>query len=412
MIIITRENIIPYIKERLPEFDDTLPVEISCVGEGTPEEDGDGYVNHIFRVRTEKIAFVLKQGLEKARMSGLPMEMSRVQLEYDCMCIRYSIMPEYTPYPIFYDPANNLFVMENVSHLKVARFQFNKNVMFERFGYMCGTCAAINEFYTSEYYLDREDFRNLVCRFMNTRMRKIMEDKMFLDRFDTPFEDALGDDFQEFAELFTNDSRYTTELFKLRRSYMSRTDALIHSDYHTSNVLVSQDEMKVIDMEFSFMGPFGYDIGYMAGNLISQYCAACFKPFPSEEERNEYKAYLLATIKHMYYSYFITFTDCWNEDSKPRYKNQYGLRRSIMDEMMVESVGYASMVNWFRTVSAIPYPDFDVIEDLNLRRQAETLSLLIDWQIMFQRYSYQSVDDLIDTILYVEKEFHRVKNEK
>jgi 5-methylthioribose kinase len=247
---------------------------------------------------------------------------------------------------------------------------------------------------------------------MNTRMRKIMEDGMFLDRFNEPFENALGEEFQDFAELFSRDSRYVTELYKLRRSYMSRSDALIHADYHTSNVLVSQDAMKVIDMEFSFMGPFGYDIGYMAGNLISQYCAACFKPFPTEEERDEYKAYLLATIKHMYYTYFLTFTDCWNEDCKARYKNQYGLRLSIMDDMMVESVGYASMVNWFRTVSTIPYPDFDVIKDLSAKRQAETLSLLIDWQIMFQRYTYKSVDDLIDTILYVEKEFHRVKNKK
>ena len=412
MIIISKENIIPYIKEHIPEFDDTLPAEVTCVGEGTPEEDGDGYVNHIYRIRTKKDAYVLKQGLKKARVSAMDMEMSRIQLEYDCMCIRYSIMPEYTPYPIFYDPANNLFVMENVSDLKVARFQFNKNVTFERFGYMCGQCAAINEFYTSEYYLDRESYRNLICRFMNTRMRKVMEDGMFLDRFNEPFENALGEEFQDFAELFSRDSRYVTELYKLRRSYMSRADALIHADYHTSNVLVSQDAMKVIDMEFSFMGPFGYDIGYMAGNLISQYCAACFKPFPTEEERDEYKAYLLATIKHMYYTYFLTFTDCWNEDCKARYKNQYGLRRSIMDDMMVESVGYASMVNWFRTVSTIPYPDFDVIEDLSAKRQAETLSLLIDWQIMFQRYTYKSVDDLVDTILYVEKEFHRIKNQK
>ena len=146
MIIISRENIIAYIKEHIPEFDDTLPAEITCVGEGTPEEDGDGYVNHIYRVRTKKDAYVLKQGLEHARVSDLTMEMSRIKLEYDCLCIRYSLMPEYTPCPILYDPANNLLIMENVSELKVARFQFNKNVIFERFGFMCGRCAASDDF--------------------------------------------------------------------------------------------------------------------------------------------------------------------------------------------------------------------------------------------------------------------------
>ena len=47
MIKITKENIIPYLKAHMPDFDDSLPVQISMVGEGTEEEDGDGYVNYI-----------------------------------------------------------------------------------------------------------------------------------------------------------------------------------------------------------------------------------------------------------------------------------------------------------------------------------------------------------------------------
>ena len=100
------------------------------------------------------------------------------------------------------------------------------------------------------------------------------------------------------------------------------------------------------------------------------------------------------------------------QDSKPRYRNQTGLRRSIQDDVMVDSVGYASMVNWFRSASTIPYPDFDVIEDPAAKRCAVTLSLLIDWQIMFQRYGYQSVDDLIDTILFVERHFYKMLKKK
>ncbi len=405
MFVLSKDNIIEYLKKHMPDFDDSLPAEISQVGEGTEEEDGDGYVNHIFRIRTGKEALAVKQGLPLARISQMPMDICRNKLEYDAMRIRYSIVPEYTPALKFHDPENNIFVMEDVSHLSISRFQFNKNVMFENFGRMCGECAARTEFYTSEYFLDRSRYRELMYRFDNTPMRRIMEDGMFLDMFQEPIEDRLGPEFAHFAELFSRDSRYVTELFKLRRSYMSHADALIHADYHTSNILASDDEMKVIDMEFSFMGPFGYDIGYLTGNLISQYCAACFKPFACAEERSTFKAYLLATIKRLYYTYFLTFTNCWNEDCKLRYKDQNGLRRSIMDEVMVDSVGYASMVNWFRSASVISYPDFDVIEDIEARRHAVTLSLMIDWQIMFARYQYRSVDDLIDTILYVENNY-------
>ena len=189
---------------------------------------------------------------------------------------------------------------------------------------------------------------------------------------------------------------------------MSHPDALIHADMHTSNIFVSEEQMKVIDMEFSFMGPFGYDLGFLTGNLISQYCAACFKPFPSEADRREYKAYLLATIKSLFRTYFRTFTECWNQDAKKRYQGEDGLRRSIFDEIMLEAPGYASMVNWFRCAGDVGYPDFDVIEDKEDKRHATTLSLLMDWQIMFQRYQYMTVDDLIDTILYVEEKYFKM----
>lgn len=407
MLIITKDNIVEYFKSHMEGFDPDTVTEISMIGEGSAEEDGDGYVNYIFRVHTTEKNYILKQGTETARVSEQKMEKYRNKLEYDAMKIHYAIMPDYVPQLYFYDEENNLFVTEDVSYLGISRFQFNKNVVFEDFGKLCGDYMARNEFYTSEYYLDRADYRKLMTKFENTPLRKIMEDGMFLDRFWVEkFDESLGEGFVDFADQLSNDEAYITELYKLRRSYMSHADALIHADLHTSNIFAADHEIKVIDYEFSFMGPFGYDLGYLTGNLISQYCAACFKDFPSEQDRLEYKAYLLATIKSLYRNYFMTFTACWNEDCKARYKGKTEFRRAIFNEIMIESPGYASMVNWFRAASPINYPDFDVIHDVIDRRLATTLSLLIDWEIMFGRYHYQCVDDLIDAILYVEKEFN------
>lgn len=406
MLEISKENIIEYLKKHMPEFDTSIPVTVTQIGEGTEEEDGDGYVNYIFRVFTEKEGYVLKQGRPLARVSQLPIALYRNKLEYDSIRIRAAIVPEYTPALKFYDEENNTFVMEDVSRLKISRFQFNKNVIFPDFGRQCGECMAKTEFYTSEYFLSREEYRKLQTKFENTELRKIMEDGMFLDIFGLDFDSSLGEEFKNFASQFSHDNRYVTELFKIRRSFMSHADALIHADMHTSNIFASEDEMKVIDMEFSFMGPFGYDLGYLTGNLISQYCAACFKPFASEDDRKEFKAYLLATIKNLFRVYFLTFTECWEKDAKKRYQRKDGLRRSIFEEVMLEAPGYASMVNWFRSVGEVDYPDFDVIENKEDKRHATTLSLLIDWQIMFQRYQYRTVDDLIDTILFVENNYY------
>lgn len=377
------------------------------IGEGTEEEDGDGYVNYIFRVRTEKEAYALKQGLALSRCSGTPMGVYRNKLEYDSMRIRYAIVPEYTPFLKFHDDENHIIVMEDVSYLGISRYEFNKNKIFPDYGRQCGECMAKTEFYTSEYYLGRDEYRKLQTKFENTELRRIMEDNIFMDMFGCEIERKLGAGFEDFCRQITTDNRYVTERMKLRRSFISHADALIHGDLHTSNIFASEDGMKVIDMEFSFMGPFGYDLGYLTGNLLSQYCAACFKPFSSESERREYKAYLLATIKSMFRTYFQTFTECWNQDAKQRYQGQDGLRRSIFDEIMRDAPGYASAVNWFRCAAEIDYPDFDVIKDLHDRKLAQTLSLLIDWQLAFQRYQFTSVDDLIDTVLFVEENYRK-----
>lgn len=404
MLHITKENIIPYLKEHMPDFDDTLPATITMVGEGSEEEDGDGYVNYIYRVRNAREALVVKQGTAVSRISGQEIALYRNRLEYDSMRIFHAIAPEYVPYLKFQDEENHVFVMEDVSDLKIVRFQLAKNVMFPKLGRQCGEYMAKTAFYTSEYYLSRHDYRKLQQRFENTELRKIMEDGMFLDHFGCPFDATLGESFWAFADRFERGD-YRTELFKLRRNFMSHADALIHADLHTSNLFADAERMKVIDMEFTFVGPFGYDLGYLAGNLLSQYCAACFKPFPSENERKTFKAYLLAMVKSLFETYVETFTLCWAKDAKARYKDQQGLLTSILDEVMHTAPGYASMVNWFRAVSDIPYPDFDVITDVEDRRNATVLSLMIDWALMFERYHYQSVDDLIDTVLSMEERF-------
>ena len=91
---------------------------------------------------------------------------------------------------------------------------------------------------------------------------------MFLDCFGCDVDYSLGNNFADFASQFSKDSRYRTELYKLRRKFMSHADGLIHADLHTSNILASRDKMKIIDMEFAFMGPFGYDLGYLVGNIL------------------------------------------------------------------------------------------------------------------------------------------------
>ena len=413
MIILDKNNIIPYLKERMPDIDFSGDVNITAIGDGSQsaEEAGDGYVNFIFIVRTKEHSFVVKQSREAARMSGGQMPLTRNHLEFDAMKVFNAIAPNYVPKVYFIDDENRVFVMEDASTegRMIARFQFNQNRTFPGFAKHCGQYMADTDFYTSELYLDTPDFRALTCRFMNAEMRPIMEDGLFINMFGTPYDSTLGEEFQAFAKSITEDPSYLTERHKMRHIYMTKAECLIHADLHTSNVFAGHDSLKVIDMEFTFCGPFSYDLGYLIGNLVSQYASACYREFPSEQERLEFKAYLLATMVELYETYVDRFTDNWVKYGKSIYQDVPGLMDAFRQNILFEMPGFASIVNWFRIAGEIPYPDFDMITDLDKKRDAMAMSLMMDWQIMFNRYNYKNIHDFIDDLLFVEKNYSSKK---
>ena len=413
MIILDKNNIIPYLKERMPDIDFSGDVNVTAIGDGsqTAEEAGDGYVNFIFIVRTKDHSFVVKQSREAARMSGGQMPLTRNHLEFDAMKVFNAIAPNYVPKVYFIDDENRVFVMEDASTegRMIARFQFNQNRTFPGFAKHCGQYMADTDFYTSELYLDTPDFRSLTCRFMNADMRPIMEDGLFIYMFGTPFRTALGEEFEAFVKSLSNDPSYLTERHKMRHIYMTKAECLIHADLHTSNLFTGPDSLKVIDMEFTFCGPFSYDLGYLMGNLVSQYASACYREFSSEQERLEFKAYLLATMVELYETYVDRFTDNWLKYGKSIYQDVPGLMDAFRQNILFEMPGFASIVNWFRIAGEIPYPDFDMMTDLDKKRDAMALSLMMDWQIMFNRYNYKNIHDFIDDLLYVEKNYNSKK---
>jgi 5-methylthioribose kinase len=63
---------------------------------------------------------------------------------------------------------------------------------------------------------------------------------------------------------------YTIFLFFLHR-FCERAQALIHGDLHTGSVMVTTESTQVIDPEFGFYAPMGFDIGAFLGNLILAY---------------------------------------------------------------------------------------------------------------------------------------------
>lgn len=407
MIALTKENLTDYLKAHADFLNYDKPLSISAVGEGSAEEDGDGFINYVFRVSDGIHNVIVKQSRSASRMvaefSNLPTD--RCELEYDTMMIRKAIVPEYVPELYCIDHENKVFITEDVSYLRIMRFQLMKSTQFENFARHISKYMAKTAFYTSEYYLETADFRNLSVRFMNDAMRQIMDTGIFLVKREghDPVGGDLDPDFARFARKVVYDDQVMLERYRLRHLFVTRAECLIHGDLHTSNIFLGEDDLKVIDMEYTFCGPLSYDLGYLLNNFIAQFSAAAFRPFESEAKRREYQKYILETIRDLFTGFCAEFIKCWNEDAKEVYRDIPGLQEDFVKNTLSESFGFAASANLSRCAGDIPFPDFDAIEHPVQKHNAMCLSIIIAKQLLLRREEYQSVDEVASDLVGIER---------
>lgn len=407
---INKENVVAYVKSRLPFFDTDTGVIVSAIGEGSVEEDGDGFINFVYRVSNGTYHLIVKQSRIDSRSKGsFVLDLDRYKLEYESMKMRHAIVPDLIPEIYDCDEENRVFITEDVSRLRISRFQLLKGVIFPRLADDIARYMAATEFYTSEYYLPTKDFRDLSVHFMNPTMRKIMDIGMFLTK--VVEEDTVGrpmdPEFVTFAKRVCADPDVLISRQKLKHLYMTKGECLIHGDLHTSNVFAGPDETKVIDMEYTFCGPFAYDLGYFMANFIAQYAAATFRPFESEQARQEFKAYCISVIRDTYTKFCEYFIEYWKEDAKPTYQNIPGLFEDFCITTLRESIGFAASAMLGRICNNIPYADYDDIDDFVQRHNAKCLSIIINKQMLLHWESYESIEEFIMEIYAIEEIYCR-----
>ncbi len=406
MLILTKDNVAEYVASRLDFFNLNGCVTISAVGDGTSEDDGDGFINFVFRVSDGEHKLIVKQATETPRCGfDMQLNLDRYRLEYRSMQLRKAIVPDLLPDLYDIDHENKVFITEDVSHLQIARFQLMKGKTYPLLADQMARYMAATEFYTSEYYLEGEEYRGLGVYFTNSKMRSIMDNGMFLTKVDErdTVAQPLDPEFITFSERVCANPAIRLQQQKLRHLFMSKGECLIHGDLHTSNVFAEEEECKVIDMEYTFCGPFSYDLGYFLANFLSQYEAAVFRPFDTEEERRDFKAYCLYMIKATYEKFCDYFISYCHEDAKPEYQNIAGLDEDFRLTTLREFLGFAATAQLCRISKAINYPDYDGIEDYVQRHNAKCLSIIVDAVILAKWERYESIDEFIDDLLVTEE---------
>ena len=156
-------------------------------------------------------------------------------------------------------------------------------------------------------------------------------------------------------------------------------------------------------MEYTFCGPFSYDMGYFLQNFLTQYAAATFRPFDSENDREAYKTYCLFIIKDTYLSFCKYFCSIFRRFAKPEYRDVPGLLEDFCQTSLKEFIGFAASAMLGRIVSVIAFPDYDSIEDPVQRHNAMCYSIILNRHMLVNYENYTSIDAFIHDIKAIEE---------
>ena len=262
--LMNKEDIKEYVTEELGFFQSSDQLEV--------EEIGDGNINYVFLVKnmsTQK-SLVIKQADKYLRSSGRLLDLKRNKIEADILRLQYKLVPEYIPKIYHYDETMSALVMEDISSYKNLRYELYFKKIYPNLAQEISTFLADVLFPTTDLVWDRQDKKRQVQKFINIEMCDISEDLVFTEPYnDYKKQNVILDGNLVFVEqLIYQNKELQTEVGKLRNNYLNHAQSLLHGDLHTGSIFINETGLKIIDPEFAFYGPMGYDIGNVIGHLF------------------------------------------------------------------------------------------------------------------------------------------------
>lgn len=364
----------------------------------TSQEIGDGNLNLVFRISegaTGK-SIILKQALPYAKVVGesWPLTLDRARIESEALIIEEGLVPDLVPHVYAYDADLALTVMEDLSDHVIMRRGLIEGNQYPLFAEHIGRFVAHTLFFTSDLGKNQQEKKIQQGRFINPELCKITEDLIF----DDPYRDAETNNIdaaiRDAAEQLWGDSELHFEVAILRNKFLTSSQALLHGDLHTGSIFIKPDSTKVIDPEFAYYGPMGFDIGAVLANLLLNF-AAQEGWSKDDASRSAYRAYLTQTVKDVWSHFEQNFRALWNEHGVDRVFAAPGYQDYFISNLLRDTVGFTGAKMVRRVVGLAHVADIDKIEDAAARERAQRLALTIGTAAIRANRQVTTIDELI-----------------
>ena len=375
-----------YVVERLGAFPSGTPIEVS--------EIGDGNINYVFRVvnQATQESLIIKQADILLRSSGRPLDIERNRIEAEILRLQNELAPQFVPEVYYYDQKMYALTMEDVSAYQNMRYELIDKQIFPDFSEKIAEFLARTLLLTSDLVLDRDVKKQRVKDFINPEMCDISEDLVFTEPYDDYKQrnivTAGNEDFIR-ENLYENEP-LQVEVALLRHNFMNNSQSLLHGDLHTGSIFINQTGLKVIDPEFAFYGPAGYDIG----NVLAHLYFPMIKNLFDSTSDQEFHQWCKETIAAVYDQVQEKLETVYDEAvTFPLYRN-HAFKEIMLQKIMEDAIGYAGTEIIRRVVGDSKVRELSLIPS-DKKVTAERILLKIGIQLIINRQHVISGSQLV-----------------
>lgn len=370
------------------------------------EEIGDGNLNFVFLVSSSKNPqkkLIVKQAVPYLRCAGESYPLSKERMTYEIRSLQYfSNITPFVPKIYFSDEQMSVIIMEYLDGYIIMRKGMIEGTYYPNFAEHISSFLATTLFKTSSLYLSSKQKRELTAMFIgNTELCKLTEDFVFTAPFMQHETNAQLPELADIAQKISEDETLKVEILKLKYKFMNQSDALLHGDLHTGSIMINKEKTCVIDSEFAFVGPFGFDLGALIANLVMSWISHSI-----QDDSDKYSQWVLQTTIKVYKLFEEKFLALWDERSQSAlFEDQFAtqkMKKAYQKECMLsilqDTIGFAGCKIMRRQLGIAGVEDIRGIEDAALREKANRLALQIGEKFIKNHTNITQIEDILELL--------------
>ncbi|MDK2804086.1 MAG: 5-methylthioribose kinase [Peptostreptococcaceae bacterium] len=392
------EAIKVYVAEKLKLFENIEDIKVS--------EIGDGNINYVFRAEDikSKKSVVIKQADKLLRSSGRPLDVDRNRIEAEVLKFYGEVASDYVPKIYHYDEVMCALTMEDISEYENLRHGLMKKKIYTNFAEDITTFMVNTLISTMDIVMNPWKKKEDVKKYINVELCDITEKLVFTDPYTNHFgTNIVLDESSEFVkkEIY-DDEELVFEAGKLKYKFMNNPQSLLHGDLHSGSIFVTESKTKVIDPEFAFYGPIGYDLGNVVGNLFFSYIHSDIVMI-NEAEKRAYLNYIETTIAEIVDKFTEKFIRAYDEKViDPMAKNPL-YKRWMIASILEDAAGMAGTEIIRRTIGDSKVKEIESIGSIEARVYMDKFLILLGKSLIKDRYKIKTGKDYVALIDKIKK---------